>query len=77
MVAGQLDPGAGFTVDLAIKDMAYVRGLGETLRAPLRVAGACAQMKGVHTDTAIQYLLHLIHAHGGCSSTAPPFATVC
>jgi 3-hydroxyisobutyrate dehydrogenase-like beta-hydroxyacid dehydrogenase len=34
-----LDAGAGFTVDLALKDVRYMRQLAEASRCPLRVAG--------------------------------------
>lgn len=36
----QLDPGQGFTVDLAIKDVRYMRQLADSSRCPLRVADA-------------------------------------
>lgn len=35
-----LDASAGFTVDLALKDVRYMRQLAEMSRCPLRVAGA-------------------------------------
>ncbi|KAF8072850.1 yfjR [Scenedesmus sp. PABB004] len=42
MAAGEFDATAGFTVDLALKDVRYVRALAEAARAPLATPGAAA-----------------------------------
>lgn len=54
MAGESFDAGAGFTVDLALKDVRYMRQLAESSRCPLRTAGEHAT--GHTRASALQFV---------------------